>query len=71
MQDKNIECGILVTSALPKNSCKLEGHIERHGKRIMIVPMDYRIIHTLVSSIMLATLLVNSRLLATNLVSLC
>ena len=51
MQDKNIECGILVTSALPKNSCKLEGHIERHGKRIMIVPMDYRIIHTLVSSI--------------------
>ena len=51
MQEKNIDCGILVTSALPKNFCKLEGHIERHGKRIMIVPMDYRIIHTLVSSI--------------------
>ena len=51
MQDKNIDYGILVTSILPKNSCKLEGHIERHGKRIMIVPMDYRIIHTLVSSI--------------------
>ena len=51
MKDKSIDCGILVTTALPKDFCKYEGHLERHGKRIMIVPMDYRIIHTLVTSI--------------------
>ncbi len=51
MKDKSIDCGILVTKALPKDTCKFEGHLERHGKRIMIVPMDYRIIYTLVSSI--------------------
>ena len=51
MKDKSIDYGILVTSSLPKNFCKNEGHIERHGKRIMIVPMDYRIIYTLVSTI--------------------
>ena len=51
MKDKSIDCGILVTTALPKDFCKYEGHLERHGKRIMVVPMDYRIIHTLVTSI--------------------
>ena len=51
MKEKSIDCGILVTTALPNDFCKFEGHLERHGRRIMIVPMDYRIIHTLVSSI--------------------
>ena len=51
MKDKSIDCGILVTTALPKDFCKYEGHLERHGRRIMIVPMDYRIIYTLVASI--------------------
>jgi len=51
MKDKSIDAGILVTKALPKDTCKFEGHLERHGKRIMIVPMEYRLIYTLVSSI--------------------
>jgi len=52
MKKKNINYGILVTTAMPKDYKKQEdGYVERHGKRIMIVPMSYQIIHTLVSFI--------------------
>ena len=52
MKKKNINYGILVTTVMPKDYKKHEdGYVERHGKRIMIVPMSYQIIHTLVSFI--------------------
>ena len=52
MKDKNIDYGILVTTAMPKDFKKQEdGYVERHGKRVIIVPMNYQIIHTLVSFI--------------------
>ena len=52
MKNKNINHGILVTTAMPKDYKKQEdGYVERHGKRIVIVPMNYQIIHTLVSFI--------------------
>ena len=37
---------------MPKEYNKQQdGYVERHGKRIMIIPMNYQIIHTLVSFI--------------------
>ena len=52
MKNKNINYGILVTTAMPKDYRKQEdGFVERHGKRILIVPMNYQIIHTLVTFI--------------------
>ena len=37
---------------MPKDYNKdLDGYVERHGKRILIIPMNYQIIHTLVSFI--------------------
>ena len=50
MKSKNINYAILVTTAMPKDYKKREdGYVERHGKRIAIVPMNYQIIHTVVS----------------------
>ena len=52
MKDKNINYGVLVTTAMPKDYNKQhDGYVERHGKRIMIIPMNYPIIHMLVSFI--------------------
>ena len=52
MKDKNINYGVLITTAMPKDYNKQQdGYVERHGKRIMIIPMNYQIIHTLVSFI--------------------
>jgi len=52
MKDKNINYGVLITTAMPKEYNKQQdGYVERHGKRIMIIPMNYQIIHTLVSFI--------------------
>ena len=52
MKDKNINHGILITTAMPKDYIKgQDGYVERHGKRIMIVPMSNEILHTLVSFI--------------------
>ena len=52
MKDKNINYGVLITTAMPKDYNKdLDGYVERHGKRILIIPMNYQIIHTLVSFI--------------------
>ena len=52
MRDKNINYGVLITTAMPKDYNKdLDGYVERHGKRILIIPMNYQIIHTLVSFI--------------------
>ncbi len=52
MKNKSINYGILVTTAMPKDYRKQEdGFVERHGKRILIVPMNYQIIHTLVTFI--------------------
>lgn len=52
MKDKNISYGVLITTAMPKDYNKdLDGYVERHGKRILIIPMNYQIIHTLVSFI--------------------
>ena len=52
MKDKNINYGVLITTAMPKDFNKdLDGYVERHGKRILIIPMNYQIIHTLVSFI--------------------
>jgi len=50
MKDKNINYGILITTAMPKDYIKhQDGYVERHGNRIVIIPMSYDIIHTLVS----------------------
>jgi hypothetical protein len=52
MKDKNINHGILITTAMPKDYIRgQDGFVERHGKRIMIVPMSNEILHTLVSFI--------------------
>ena len=52
MKDKNINYGVLITTAMPKDYNKQhDGYVERHGKRIMIIPMNYPIIHMLVSFI--------------------
>ena len=52
MKHKNINYGVLITNAMPKDYNKhQDGYAERHGKRIMIIPMNYQIIHTLVSFI--------------------
>ena len=48
MKEKNISFGILITTALPKDLDKQSGYALRHGKRIMIIPMNYQIIHLLV-----------------------
>ena len=48
MKEKNINYGVLVTTAMPKDSDKHTGYALRHGKRIMIIPMNYQIIHLLV-----------------------
>lgn len=52
MKDKNINYGVLITTVMPKDYNKQhDGYVERHGKRIMIIPMNYPIIHMLVSFI--------------------
>ena len=52
MKDRNINYGVLITTSMPKDYNKnQDGYVERHGKRIMIIPMNYQIIHTLVSFI--------------------
>ena len=49
MKEKNIGYGILITVALPKDFEKNDGYVTRHGKRIIIIPMNYPLIHTVVS----------------------
>ena len=52
MKDKNIGHSILITTALPKDFNKAKnGYVGRHGNRIIIIPMDYSIIHAVVSLI--------------------
>ena len=52
MKTKNIGHSILVTTALPKDFNKAKnGYVGRHGNRIIIIPMDYSIIHAVVSLI--------------------
>ena len=51
MQNKDIGIGILVTEALPKNFENDEGFQPRHGGKILIIPFDYSLIHTVVDSI--------------------
>ena len=52
MKDKNINYGVLITTSMPKGFNKhQDGYVERHGKRIIVIPMNYQIIHTLVSFI--------------------
>ena len=52
MKDKNIGRGILITTALPKDLKKNKnGYVGRHGNRIIIIPMDYSIIHAVVGLI--------------------
>ena len=58
MQERDIDYGILISTAIPKDLDKFSGFAERHGKRIMIIPMDYKIIHTLIS--MLRTNLISA-----------
>lgn len=48
MKEKNINYGVLITTTMPKDSDKHTGYALRHGKRIMIIPMNYQIIHLLV-----------------------
>lgn len=48
MKNKNINFGVLVTVTMPKDADKHTGYALRHGKRIMIIPMNYQIIHLLV-----------------------
>lgn len=48
MKEKNINFGVLVTTVMPKDTDKHSGYALRHGKRIMIIPMNYQIIHLLV-----------------------
>mgnify|MGYP001185795858 CR=1 FL=1 len=49
MKEKNIGYGVLITVALPKDFEKNDGYATRHGKRIIIIPMNYPLIHTVVS----------------------
>jgi hypothetical protein len=52
MKAKSIGHSILVTTALPKDFNKAKnGYVGRHGNRIIIIPMDYSIIHAVVSLI--------------------
>ena len=46
MKEKNISYGVIVTRVLPKTFGKNTGIDERHGNRILIMPMNYEIIHT-------------------------
>ena len=39
MTIKNIDCGILITTAFPKNFDKQIGYEKRYGKKIFIIPM--------------------------------
>ena len=47
MKRENIDYGVLVTRALPKDFDKDSGQQERPGN-IVIAPLDYRILHTIV-----------------------
>jgi len=49
MKEKNVGYGVLVTVALPKDFEKTDGYVTRHGKRIIIIPMNYPLIHSVVS----------------------
>ena len=51
MQDKDIGIGVLVSEALPKNFQKDDGFQARHGGKIIIIPFEYSLIHTVVDSI--------------------
>ncbi len=48
MKAKHINFGVLITNVMPKDTDKHSGYALRHGKRIMIIPMNYQIIHLLV-----------------------
>ena len=48
---KNIGYGILISTTLPKNMEKDMGYSAAHGGKIVVIPMDYRIIHLMISSI--------------------
>lgn len=49
MKDKNIGYGVLITVSLPKDFDKSEGFTTRHGKRIIIIPFNKPLIHSIVS----------------------
>ena len=51
MKEKNIGYGVIVTRVLPKTFEKNTGIDERHGNRILIMPMNYEIIHTAIKFI--------------------
>ena len=51
MKEKNIGYGVIVTRVLPKTFGKNTGIDERHGNRILIIPMNYEIIHTAIKFI--------------------
>ena len=51
MKEKNISYGVIVTRVLPKTFGKNTGIDERHGNRILIMPMNYEIIHTAIKFI--------------------
>ena len=51
MKEKNIGYGVIVTRVLPKTFGKNTGIDERHGNRILIMPMNYEIIHTAIKFI--------------------
>ena len=51
MKKKNISYGILISTTLPKNMEKNIGFSAKHGGKIIVIPMDYRIIHLMISSI--------------------
>ena len=50
MQNRNIGYGILVSVALPKDFEKDSAYVSRHNS-ILIVPMSYQLIHSVVSFI--------------------
>ena len=49
MKDKNIGYGVLITVSLPKDFDKSEGFTTRHGKRVIIIPFNKPLIHSIVS----------------------
>ena len=51
MKKKNIGYGILISKTLPKNMEKNMGFSAKHGGKIVVIPMDYRMIHLMISSI--------------------
>ena len=51
MKKKNIGYGILISTTLPKNMEKDMGYSAAHGGKIVVIPMDYRIIHLMITSI--------------------